>query len=210
MSSRRSLLTAGGGVAAMAVAGCTTLFSGGGTHTLDDDATTLPTETAVAASEHRELTIGPGYVNADAVLYEIGDAFVVHVRCRVETNEDDWAHTRFRTEHDWRGDGPLDVQAYTSNAIPSDDDPLFELETAETGEWIEWDANLIGGQRRPLTYEFASRADRGGPDLGERLVDTQLEVWYDESGIFGSERGGGTTLRIEYGDGAADGWQPPH
>lgn len=211
MPSRRTLLGAGATAAVTTLAGCGTAFGSGGTHELQPNSDIQPDEDAtVAASDSADWRPEDSYVEANGLLFERDDdsGFVLVTEYRVESS-DDWPHSGFQTSHEWESiPGRTDVTKFDSNARRTDDDPLLSVDIEETADAIEWDLALVTSKTRPLTYAFASSVDEADLSPGDRVAAVPFFAEYEQDRFFGSTRGTGSRLRLNYGDGAAEDWEP--
>lgn len=210
MPSRRALLGAGTTTTVTALAGCTTVFGSDGTHEFDHDGDSLPTaDTTVAASDSTDWQPEEGYIDANGLVHELDDdsGFVLVTEYRVESHGDDWLHSRFQTKHEWSLPTRTEVAEFDSNTRRTDEDPQFDLDVEERGESIEWELSLVDPKTRPLTYQFASKIEDANPQPGDRIADVRFFAEYEEDGFLGAERETGSSLRLDYGDGAAEDWE---
>ncbi|MFP8958491.1 hypothetical protein ACLI4Y_17395 [Natrialbaceae archaeon A-CW3] len=210
MPSRRTLLATGTAMAAAALGGCTVVTGTDGTHTLTPDRPALPSvDATVAASDSVEWLPDEGYVEATAFLFEHddGSGFTLSTRCRVETHDEDRPHSRFRTTQDWsRSLG--EITAFDSNAQRTDSNPTFAFEHREQRDELEWELSIEDPEPYPRVYRFASEIDPAVVSPGDRVASATVVAAYEKNQFFGGTRRTSTTLRLDYGEGAAEDWEP--
>ncbi|MFP9192725.1 hypothetical protein [Natronosalvus vescus] len=210
MPSRRTLLATATATVAAAFGGCTVVTGSDGTHTLKPDRPALPTvDATVAASDSVEWRPDEGYVEVTALLFEHddGSGFTLSTRCRVESHDEDRPHSRFRATHDWsRILG--EITAFDSNAQRTDSNPAFTYANREQRDELEWELSIDDPEPYPRVYRFASEFDPVVVSAGDRIARTTLVAEYEKDRFFGGTCQTGTTLQLEYGEGAAEDWEP--
>lgn len=216
MPSRRELLDATTVAAVTTLAGCTSVFADDGSHAIDSAVSPIRPDVVatVVASDSTDWRPEDADIYATGLLFERDDepGFVLVTWFRIELG-DDWTHSAFQTSHEWNwSEFPIrsEVDTFDSNTRRTDDDPQFTLAVEQESTSVEWDVSNVSLGSGAREYEFASSVEDASPDLEDRVATVSFFVEFEEDRRFGSEHQSGSTLQLDYGDGAAAEWEVEH
>lgn len=219
MPSRRSVLTASGLAASVALAGCSTVTGPPGTDaTFRGDVPDVPeAESApvVARAETRSDEHGcpEGLVRAEARVHEVArpddrTELVLVTEYDVITGESGcssgWGQTDVAVRHDWRTDVLSDdglVTGWQSDVVPTDDGrkqaTLEQKHATGTGDWR---VHLTPPTKSTRTYHFVSTfSEPGSLANSDALVETRAETRV-RNGWLGGNDTLVTEATLTYGD----------